>query len=183
MRCSECYEPNPAWQDLCSRCGRPTLALRLCPNGHLLAPKVTECAVCPSMWPQAGPFSGPPILRGALWADAGRLRLEDSDEAFAILELRDTEVPHAFRVEGSDCLRRMTRDPGGAALQVLVRPEGVFSCLGPEYRPARSRLEFTPVPGSGAIRVGPILVRIVHFAVPDWVLTEMQENVRSPEHS
>lgn len=175
MRCSECYEPNPAWQDLCSRCGRPTLSLRLCPNGHLLSPKVTDCPVCPSMWPDSGPFSGPSILRGVLWADAGRLRQEDRDDVLPIIELRDAAKPYAFRVEGSDCLRRVHRDPGGAAIQVLVRPEGTFACLGPEYRQARARLEFAPVPPTGAIRVGPVLVRMALFEVPDWVIEELEE--------
>jgi hypothetical protein len=178
MRCSECYEANPAWQDLCSRCGKPTLALRLCPNGHLLPPKVTDCPVCPSMWPNAGPFSGPSILRGVLWADAGRLRQEDRDEVLSIVELRDSARPHAFRIEGSDCLRKVENDPGSAAVQVLVRPEGVFACVGPEYRKPRASVEFDPFPVSGALRVGPILIRIAVFDVPDWVPEELEQRAR-----
>ena len=175
MRCSECYEVNPAWQEVCSRCGHSTLPLRFCPNGHLLPPSVTDCPVCPSMWPDSGPFSGPAILRGVLWADAGRIKDEGAETTLPVVELRDFAKPYAFRVEGSDCLRRIHEDPGNAAVQVLVRPEGVFACLGLDYRAQGTRLEFAPLGVSGSLRVGPILIRTVLFDVPDWVEEELAD--------
>ena len=110
--------------------------------------------------------------------DAGRLRQEDSEETLPIVELRDGLEPAAFRVEGSDCLRRIQGDPGSAAVQILIRPEGVLACLGPEYRKPPVRLEFAPFPVSGALRVGPLLVRVTLFDVPEWVPAELEERAR-----
>lgn len=178
MRCSECYEVNPAWQEHCSRCGRPVLPLRFCPNGHLLPPRVTDCPVCPAMWPDPGPFRGPAILRGVLWADGGRLRVEDRAETVPLLELRDGHAPIALRVEGADVLTRLETDPTAASVQVLVRPEGVLACLGAEFRGPRGRSEFQSLGLSGALRVGPILIRVILFDVPDWVAGELEARGR-----
>lgn len=178
MRCSECYEVNPAWQEHCSRCGRPVLPLRFCPGGHLLPPRTLDCPVCPQSWPDPGPFRGPAILRGVLYVDGGRLRREDEAETVPLLELRDGPSPLALRVEGSDLVTLLARVPEAASVQVLVRPEGVLACLGPEYRGPRGRSEFQTVSSGGALRVGPILVRMIFFEVPEWVPAELEPKGR-----
>lgn len=169
MKCSACYEENATWQDVCSHCGRPTVPLRFCPNGHLLPPKVTECPVCPMMWPDPGSFSGPPILRGVLWVDGGRLRREHDPAAQPVLELRDGAAPLALRVEGTDSLVQLAGEPGRASVQFLVRPDGVRACLGAEFRRPGAVAQFQPIAEETGLRVGPVLVRVVLFEVPEWV--------------
>ncbi len=170
MKCAACYEENPPWQAVCSRCGQHTRALQLCPSGHLLPPGVEDCPVCPSMWPDPGPFKGAPILRGIAWVESGHLRDEEIDGTLPVLELRDNPTPFALSVEGSASARRLREDLGKAAVQILVRPDGIRYCLGANYRGGDTP-SFVPIEGE-RVRVGNMTLRVAEFEVPGWVRQE-----------
>ena len=170
MKCSVCYHENPAWQKICTYCGQAAVALQLCPSGHLLAPDQADCPVCPSMWPESDPFAGPPILRGILWVDHGKLRTPDGADRMPYVELRDSEQPLSLVIEGAGSAKLTTSDEAKAGVKVEVRPRGVRYCLGPDYLiEAGKGLVYQDLAGEERFRVGPVTFRVMFFSIPDWV--------------
>lgn len=170
MKCSGCYHENPAWQKICTFCGQATASLQLCPSGHLLMPKQTDCAVCPSLWPDSSPFEGPPILRGVLWVDHGRLRSADGSQQMPFVELRDSEQPMSFLVTGAGLAQLSVDSDAEIALKVEVRPGGTRYCLGPDHLAQTGQgLAYQNLGGEERFRVGPVTFRVLFFPVPSWV--------------
>jgi len=170
MKCSVCYHDNPAWQKICTYCGQTAVALQLCPSGHLLKPEQTDCPVCPSMWPESGQFAGPAILRGVLWVDHGKLRTPDGRHHMPYVELRDSEQPLAFLIDGPGSAQLSTEDAAPVGVKVEIRPEATRYCLGPDYvvDPGLG-LSYQDLAGEERFRVGPVTFRVLFFSIPSWV--------------
>jgi hypothetical protein len=129
MRCSHCYAENEAWATICSACGQAVLRLEFCPGGHLLPPGVRDCPVCPSLWPEVSSFAGPPLLRGLLWVETGRLApAADPGRELAYLEVRDQENPIGLILRPTGAVHVTTNDDEGVSCRILMRPEGVQVC-------------------------------------------------------
>ena len=129
MKCSHCYAENPPWSTVCSSCGQSVLRLEICSLGHLLPPGVQECPVCPSLWPEVKSFAGPPLLRGFLWVETGRLAAAaDPGKELAYLEIRDGESPLALTLQPSGVVHLAGDDDRNVNCRILMRPEGVQVC-------------------------------------------------------
>lgn len=130
MKCSSCYADNDAWATVCSSCGQAVRRLELCPAGHLLPPGEHECPICPSLWPAVDAFAGPPLLRGLLWVERGRLiGNENVSEEIAFIEVRDQESPLVLSPQPSGAVRLTDESDTDANCRILMRPEGLKICL------------------------------------------------------
>jgi len=169
MKCSSCYAENAPWATLCSTCGNPTLALELCPNGHLLAPGQRDCAVCPSAWPEVPPFQGPPVLRGLLWVERGDLvgsANEGSGERLYFCELRDREASIALGIDARGRARLLADDDPETVARLVVRPSGFSLCRrgGRATRPGP--LAYEPLHPGSSFDLENVRLRLVTWEIP-----------------
>jgi len=170
MKCSHCYGENQPWATVCSSCGQSVLRLEFCPADHLLPPGVQECPICPSLWPEVESFAGPPVLRGLLWVEKGRLiAASDPGVELAYVEIRDLELPLALTQRPSGALHIVGEDDPGVDCRILMRPDGVQICrrnrLG---HPSRSPV-YEPLPPGQKIVLGGTSFRHVEVQPPLWV--------------
>jgi hypothetical protein len=171
MKCSHCYEDNPAWATVCSSCSQPVERLELCPMGHLLPPGRTDCPVCPDLWPEVTAFAGPPVLRGVLWLEQGRLTSEVEPGAdLAYLEVRDREQPLALKIQPSGTASIVVDDDDPNILcRVLMRPEGVQVCSRVRPGAPPGPPVYEPLPPGESFRAGHASFRYVAIEPPVWV--------------
>ena len=170
MKCSHCYVENPPWSTVCSSCGQPVLRLEICPQGHLLPPGVQECPVCPSLWPEVSSFAGPPLLRGLLWVETGRLvTASDPGKDLAYIEIRDQESPLVLSLQPSGAAYLAEDDDGDVICRILMRPQGVQVCN--KYRPVAhpGPLAFEPLPAGEKFDLGRTSFRLLEVRPPVWV--------------
>jgi len=161
MKCSSCYADNDAWVTVCIMCGDPVVPVELCDNGHILPPGARECPLCPSMWPDVSTFSGPGVLRGILLVERGRLENEAGAPA-EFLEIRDHEQPLSFVQAEPGRLSPTTLDDGAATVRILMRPDGVSTCV----KPGKGKLAYEKLPPGGTRAVGGVQFRSILFDVP-----------------
>lgn len=129
MKCSHCYATNPGWATVCLSCSQPVQRLELCPSGHLLPPGVKDCPVCPDLWPEVTDFAGPPLLRGILWLESGRLTTHaEPGVDLAFLEVRDQEQPLALKSLPTGAAQLVADDDPDVLCRILMRPDGVQVC-------------------------------------------------------
>ena len=169
MRCSHCYTDNPTWATVCSSCGKSVLRLEICPAGHLLPPGEQECPICPSLWPEVDSFSGPPMLRGFLWVESGRLAtVAEPAQELAYLEIRDRESPLALTLLPSGVVHLTEDDDYDARCRILMRPDGVRVC--DKNQPAiHSGLPaYEPLLAGKTLRLGRTSFRHIQVRPPAW---------------
>jgi hypothetical protein len=164
VKCGSCYAGNAAWAAVCVMCGEPVVPVELCANGHILPPGSRDCPVCPSMWPDVAPFVGPPLLRGVLWVERGRLKEGESGRALPYLEVRDLETPLTFDQAAPDELRLAPAEAKSGVARILMRPDGVSVC---EKAGGRSgKPAYVPVVAGEILTLGGVRIRFVPFEVP-----------------
>lgn len=170
MKCSNCYGENPTWSTVCSSCGQPVLRLEICSQGHLLPPGVQQCPICPSQWPDISPFAGPPLLRGLLWIETGRLTAtSDPGNELAYLEMRDQESPLALSLRSSGAASLVEDDNRDVVCRILMRPEGVQVCNKYHQKEHSGPLEFKPLQPGEILELGRTSFRLMPVRPPVWV--------------
>ncbi|MFN0151286.1 MAG: hypothetical protein ACKVU1_11345 [bacterium] len=172
MKCLHCYAENPAWQTLCSACGEPVTPVEICGAGHILPPGVRECPLCPTLWPQVAPFSGPPILRGILWVESGELHVAGDFARHEYFELRDMELPYSLTSRSPLVADVASADLQDAAIKLLVRPGEISLCGKPaagRSGPAAPRYE--PLRDGATVELERVRMRLVPIAAPAWTQT------------
>jgi hypothetical protein len=171
MKCSSCYAENPPWAAVCQTCGGAVQPLEFCPGGHLLPPGVRECPVCPSEWPETPVFEGPPILRGLLWVERGRLLAipaAGGDDDRSYIELRDDEAPLNIGEDTRGRARLFQSEDPAVTVRIVVRPSGVLVCQKGGASPAVP-LAYVPLAAGGALDLGNTRLRLLTWPVPAWV--------------
>ncbi len=156
MKCSACYADNDAWVSVCLMCGEAVVPVELCLNGHILPPGSRECPLCPSMWPEAAPFSGPPVLRGVLLVERGTL------DGALFLEVRDRDEPLSFTQPEPGRLTPVEADSKVATVRILLRPEGVSTCV----KPGKGKLAYEPLKPEQSVSFGGVHLKHIPFEVP-----------------
>ena len=170
MKCSHCYETNTAWATVCSSCSQPVRRLELCPAGHLLPPGAAECPVCPDLWPDVTAYAGPPVLRGILWLESGRLTNDAAPDArLTFLEVRDREHPLALKIQPSGAAHLVDDDDPDVLCRILARPEGLQVCR--RFRPgaAPGPPTYEPLQSGDTFDVGHATFRYQIIPPPVWV--------------
>lgn len=169
MKCSHCYSDNQPWATVCSACGQSVLRLEFCPRGHLLPPGVRDCPVCPSLWPEVDAFAGPPVLRGLLWVEQGRLApASDPHKKLAFLEIRDQEAPLGLTVRPSGTVCVVGEDDPDSSCRILMRPSGVKVCCRRPGQPSAPPA-YQPLPCGERFDLGGATLRHLGLQPPVWV--------------
>ncbi|MFC1572791.1 hypothetical protein ACFL6M_04250, partial [Candidatus Eisenbacteria bacterium] len=170
MKCSQCYAENKPWATVCSSCGLSILRLETCPMGHLLPPGGQECPVCPSMWPEVGHFAGPPVLRGFLWVERGRLaNASDPRTEMAYVEVRDQETPLALASQPAGALHLTGEDDPDVDCRILMRPESVQVCNRTRTGRRSGPPVYEPLPPGQSLDLGGTSFRYLGVQPPVWV--------------
>lgn len=164
MKCSSCYADNAAWAAVCVMCGEPVVPVELCANGHILPPGSRDCPICPSMWPDAPPFAGPPILRGILWVERGRLKEGEPARVLPYLEVRDLDLPLTLDQPAPDELRLAPVESKSGVARILMRPQGVSVCRKAGAR--GGKLAWESLAAGETLTLGGVKLCLVPFEVP-----------------
>lgn len=169
MKCSSCYAANDAWATVCSSCGQSVRRLELCPAGHLLPPGEQGCTICPSLWPAVDAFAGPPLLRGLLWVERGRLiKGETATAELAFLEVRDQESPLVLSPQPSGAVRLTDESDADANCRILMRPDGLKVCVMGKPDGKSGLPAYTALPPGETLDLGGTSLRYQNVRAPAW---------------
>jgi hypothetical protein len=169
MKCSSCYADNNAWATVCSACGQSVRRLELCPAGHLLPPGEQECPICPSLWPAVDAFAGPPLLRGLLWVERGRLMGDETATApLAFVEVRDQESPLVLSPLSSGAMRLSDESDGDANCRILMRPDGLKVCKMGQSGDRAGLPTYTALSPGEKLDWGGMTLRYQEIRTPAW---------------
>ena len=170
MKCSHCYAENQPWATVCSSCGQSVLRLEICPAGHLLPPGAHECPICPSLWPEVESFAGPPVLRGFLWVEKGRLiSASDPGKELAYVEIRDGESPLALTLQPTGAVYLAGEEDPEVDCRILMRPEGVQVCSRGRPGGRAGPMEYQMLPPGEKVDLGSTSFRHMQVQPPPWV--------------
>ena len=171
MKCSSCYADNEPWATVCSACGQSVRRLELCPSGHLLPPGEQECPICPSLWPEVGAFAGPPLLRGLLWVERGRLTAgAEPFEELAFLEVRDQENPLALAPQTSGAVRVSDESDSEVSCRILMRPDGLKICRINQSGRRAGAPVYEPLTAGETFDLGGTSLRYQEMRPPSWAV-------------
>ena len=163
MKCSACYADNAAWTQICVMCGQPVVAVELCVNGHILPPGSRECPICPSMWPEAPAFSGPPLLRGVLVLESGRIVERRTGAEQSFIEIRDGATPVTLAEAGDGAVDVQRSDEAAGDVRLLFRPDGIRICR------KAAKMQYVVLSPGETLQLGGVRLRPIGFEVPSAV--------------
>jgi len=169
MKCSHCYADNQSFATICAKCGQAILRLEVCPMGHLLPPGEQDCPICPSMWPEVDSFAGPPLLRGFLLVESGRLTgSQDPVAALTYLEVRDQEIPLALAPLHSGAVSLVDEDDDKIECRILMRPNGISVCQRDQMKKQKAPSVYEPLLPGEKFDLGGVSLRYHEVVPPAW---------------